>query len=48
MPATCTLRDYLEREDGSMRHDGVRFNVMPLVYAGRNAAHDEPGYWDSL
>lgn len=48
LPPYCTLRGYLERGDGSMRHAGVRFNVMPLAYAGRNAAHDEPGYRDNL
>lgn len=42
----CRLRDHLEYPDGSMRHAGVRFCVMPLDYAMRNAAHDEPGFWD--
>jgi hypothetical protein len=41
-----TLCDYLEDPDGSMRHEGVRFCVMPLDYAMRNAEHDEPGYWE--
>lgn len=40
------LSAYLEHPDGSMRHDGVRFMVMPLDYAMRNAEHDEPGFWD--
>lgn len=46
LPAYCTLRDYLEFADGSMRHAGVRFNVMPLEYAQRNAEHDVPGFWE--
>jgi hypothetical protein len=40
------LRDYLELPDGSMRHAGVRFCVMPLAYANRNAEHDVPGFWE--
>jgi hypothetical protein len=41
-----TLRDYLEWPGGSMRLEGVRFCVIPLDYAQRNAAHDEPGFWE--
>lgn len=41
------LRDHLEFPDGSMRQPGVRFHVMPLAYAMRNAAHDEPGFHDT-
>ena len=37
-------RDYLEHPDGTMRHGGVRFHVMPLDYPMENAAHDEPGF----
>lgn len=47
LPAYCRLRDYLEHPDSSMRHAGVRFNVMPFDYAMRNAAHDAPGFWES-
>ncbi|QNA88133.1 hypothetical protein G4G28_05840 [Massilia sp. Dwa41.01b] len=46
LPAYRQLRDYLEHPDGSMRHDGVRFCVMPLDYAMQNAEHDTPGYWE--
>ena len=46
LAAYCQLRDYLELPDGSMRHAGVRFCVQPLGHAMKNAAHDEPGYWD--
>lgn len=46
LPAYRQLCDYLEHPDGSMRHPGVRFCVMPLDYAMRNAEHDEPGFWE--
>jgi hypothetical protein len=39
------LRDHLEMPDGSMRQPGVRFYAMPLAFAAKNAAHDEPGFW---
>jgi len=45
-PDYCALRDFLEHPDGSMRHASVRFCVMPLDYAMRNAAHDAPGFWE--
>jgi hypothetical protein len=48
MPDYCRLRDYLEYPDGTMRHAGVRFCVMPLDYALRNAVHDTPGFWESV
>lgn len=48
LQAYRTLRDYLELPDGAMRHAGVRFCVMPLKYAKRNAEHDEPGFWDRV
>ena len=46
LPEYCTLRDYFEHPDGTMRHAGVRFCVMPLDYAMRNAEHDKPGFWE--
>ncbi|WP_312548726.1 hypothetical protein [Massilia sp.] len=46
LPAYRSLRDYLEHPDGAMRHPSVRFCVMPLDYAMRNAEHDEPGFWE--
>lgn len=42
----CTLRDYLEHPDGSIKHDGVRFYVLSYEFAMKNAAHDEPGFWE--
>lgn len=44
LPRYALLRDHLEFPDGSMRQPGVRFHVMPLAYAMRNAAHDAPGF----
>lgn len=46
LEAYQVLRDYLEYPDGSMRHPGVRFYAMSLDHAMRNAAHDEPGFWE--
>lgn len=46
LPEYRLLRDYLEHPDGTMCHAGVRFCVMPLDYAMRNAEHDEPGFWE--
>jgi hypothetical protein len=48
LPDYRRLCDYLEHPDGTMRHAGVRFCVMPLDYALRNAAHDAPGFWKSV
>jgi hypothetical protein len=45
-PEYRALRDFLEHPDGSMRYPSVRFCVMPLDYAMRNAAHDAPGFWE--
>ena len=42
----CRVRDYLERLDGSMRYENIRFFVLPLAVAMRNAHHDEPGFWE--
>jgi hypothetical protein len=46
LPMYCKLRDYLEHPDGSMRHTGVRFCATSLAQAMKNAAHDEPGFWE--
>jgi hypothetical protein len=48
LPEYRILRDYLERPDGTMRHEGVRFYALPLAYANENAEHDEPGFWDRV
>jgi hypothetical protein len=36
----------LEHPDGTMRFDDVRFYVVTLQIAMKNAHHDEPGFWD--
>lgn len=48
VPAYLRLRDYLEYPDGRMRVPGVRFMMMSLELANRNARHDEPGYLENL
>ncbi|TAL46355.1 MAG: hypothetical protein EPN89_10505 [Methylovulum sp.] len=45
-PTYCKLRDYLEHPDGSLRDEAIRFYVLPLEMAMRNAHHDEPGFWE--
>lgn len=41
------LRDYLENPDGSMRdEEHVRFYLLPLEWAMKNANQNEPGFWD--
>lgn len=42
------VRGFLEHEDGSIRHAGVRFLIMPLERAMENAAHDAPGFWEQF
>lgn len=32
--------------DGTMKHAGVRFYVILLDYAQRNAEHDAPEFWE--
>lgn len=41
-----TVRYYLEQMDGTMRFPTVRFYVLPLEHAMKNAHHDEPGFWE--
>jgi len=40
------LQAFLEYPDGTMRFDDVRFYVVTLQIAMKNAHHDEPGFWD--
>jgi hypothetical protein len=42
------VRRFLEHDDGSTRHAGVRFLIMPLAHAMENAAHDAPGFWEQF
>ncbi|HLF95912.1 MAG TPA: hypothetical protein VI457_02105 [Methylococcaceae bacterium] len=45
-PVYQKVRDYLEHPDGSMRYPTVRFYVLPLAVAIKNAHHDEPRFWE--
>jgi hypothetical protein len=40
------VQTFLEHPDGSMRFDGVKFWIVSLQVAMKNAHHDEPGYWE--
>ncbi|HIE4429511.1 hypothetical protein [Burkholderia multivorans] len=40
------VKAFLEHPDGTMRFDDVRFYVVTLQIAMKNAHHDEPGFWD--
>ncbi len=40
------VQAFLEHPDGEMRFDDVRFYVVTLQVAMKNAHHDEPGFWD--
>jgi hypothetical protein len=40
------VHEFLEHPDGEMRFDDVRFYVVTLEVAMKNAHHDEPGFWD--
>ncbi|HDR9032400.1 TPA: hypothetical protein QDB14_006722 [Burkholderia vietnamiensis] len=40
------LEAFLEHPDGSLRFPHMRFLVIDLDYARKNAPHDEPGFWD--
>lgn len=40
------VQAFLEYPDGTMRFDDVRFYVVTLEIAMKNAHHDESGFWD--
>ncbi|MBU9454253.1 hypothetical protein KTE10_10405 [Burkholderia multivorans] len=40
------VKAFLEHPDDTMRFDDVRFYVVTLQIAMKNAHHDEPGFWD--
>ncbi|MGF6303270.1 MULTISPECIES: hypothetical protein [Paraburkholderia] len=40
------VQAFLEHPDGTSRFDDVRFYVVTLKIAMKNAHHDEPGFWD--
>ncbi|MFL9913987.1 hypothetical protein PQR75_00980 [Paraburkholderia fungorum] len=45
-PQYQKVQAFLEHPDGSMRFDDVKFYVVPLQDAMKNAHHDEPGFWE--
>ena len=47
-PQYSLLRDHLEKPDGSMRNNNVRFYCVPLEQAMKYAHHDEQGFWDRV
>lgn len=46
LPAYQKLEKFLELPDGSMRFPEATFFCCPLDKAMKNAAHDEPGFWE--
>lgn len=42
------LRGFLEHDDGRVKHVGIRFLIMSLNSAMKNAAHDAPGFWEQF
>jgi hypothetical protein len=40
------VQAFLEYPDGTMRFEDVRFYVVTLQLAMKNAHHDEPGFWE--
>ncbi len=45
-PQYQKVQAFLEYPDGTMRFDDVKFYVVPLQDAMKNAHHDEPGFWE--
>ena len=46
LPLYQKLESYLQYPDNTMRFKNVRFYVLPLSLAMKNAHHDEPGFWE--
>lgn len=46
LPIYKVLIEYLEFPDGTMRFPDATLCVLSLEIAMKNAAHDEPGYWE--
>ena len=46
LPAYQALEAFFENPDGSMRYPEVLFFYCSLDKANKNAAHDEPGFWE--
>lgn len=45
-PTYQRVQAFLEFADGSMRFEDVRFWIVSLEQAMKNAHHDEPGFWE--
>jgi hypothetical protein len=45
LPLYQQLEAYLEYPDGTMRFENVRFCILQLSTAMKNAHHDEPDFW---
>jgi len=39
------VQAFLEYPDGTIRLEGVKFYVVTLEFAMKNAHHDDPGFW---
>jgi len=46
LPVFQSLQAFLELPDGGMRYPEADFCYCPLEQARKNAAHDEPGFWE--
>jgi len=40
------VQAFLEYPDGTIRLEGVKFYVVTLEFAMKNACHDDPGFWE--
>ena len=47
-PLYQKVEGYFENPDGTMRLPGVKFWLLPLATAMKNAHHDDPHYGDSF
>lgn len=45
-PTYQDVRAFLEYPDGTMRFDDVKFWILSLDHAMKNAHHDEPAFWE--
>lgn len=45
-PRYQAMLQFMEYEDGTMRHPDATWFYLPLEKAVTNAHHDEPGFWE--
>lgn len=45
-PTYQKVQAFLEFPDGTIRFEDVRFWIVSLEHAMKNARHDEPGFWE--